>query len=425
MCGIAGYHSNNTIPDMRLNFALSLMGVFMEDRGTDSWGWSDGNQVVKAVGRFRDGYNTSMFNAQSAFVHTRHGTSGKNTAENAHPFSIKGMIGCHNGIVYNHRELAKKYDIEYEVDSELIFHAIADGIPMSELNGYGTIVFYRDGHIHLGRFSTRGDLDIAKTDVGWVWASEKEAVQSAVDMTGITVNEWIVPALGKLYRIEGDNLVETNQDMTLGTYVPAKGADWRDFRSGGSNFSSGYPTIAAKAGHYWSWDSEKKLYFERAITYLNPLPTAATTTFTASEPTSDEDEVIDVSDGDMNDGFLRQALAEMSRKDGIDDIDDDTTTDDGFYSWVNFYETVAEEYFPNNWGQCADCLEYVWGKEPIYVQQWTEETFCEDCYERNVKFAPNDQPVEGDEAAWMAELEERGELFAAQANYDTRQIGHF
>jgi len=53
--------------------------------------------------------------------HTRLATTGVVTERNVHPFVKGSIIGAHNGIIYNHEDIAKKIDKSVQVDSEVIF----------------------------------------------------------------------------------------------------------------------------------------------------------------------------------------------------------------------------------------------------------------------------------------------------------------
>lgn len=445
MCGIGGFFSNNATPDPRLNMAITILGVLMDNRGGHSWGWTDGESVVKAVGEFQDGFNPSMHNVQSAIVHTRYGTTGDvKNKDNAHPFLIKGILGVHNGMIYNHEEMAKKHGIEYKVDSELIFHYIADGLPMTELRGYGTIVFYRDGKIHFGRFSTGGDFTIAKTEAGWLWASTEAALDSATVLSGIGVESYIQPELGKLYRIDGDTLVETEQSLVLDSYKPTTGkTSWQDFRKDEDAYYAGgwsnasYYSYSKNQWGKWA-DNKSTGIWEFVADAVQAAPpadakiTAETTTFTA-EPTSDNDEVIDVSDADLAasmerdpDYYAADTRAEMRRKGIIDDWDDDLSIiDDGddadingenFYDHKNFYLSTAEEQFHRGWGQCADCTLLLSDDDDVYVQKWTEEIICESCYVNNATFATEGEPADDGDLELEAGMEMAGDAFAASVN---------
>jgi hypothetical protein len=380
----------------------------MESRGNQAWGWTDGDQIVKDVGAFRDGFNSSMLGSESAIVHTRLATFGAKIAENAHPFNIKGIIGVHNGMIYNHKEVAEKYGITYQVDSEIIFHAIADGIPLTELEGYGTTVFYRDGKIHLGRFSTRGDLHLAMTDAGWVWASTKDAVLNATGISGINVKFWVDTKLGKLYQLDGENIYKTDTDLTLSERAPITGPkSWQDYAKGGVTYANGVTTYTGASYKGGAWDDDADFqgygggsggWYGKARQNSLPLPTAATTTFTA-EPSSDADEVIDVEDPSefgefMDSGFgtltpLAMAIHVMGST--SDEPEDE------------FYASTACESFIGGIGKCDDCFELLDEDQPVFVGKMSGMTFCTDChYLNNV---PDD--LTDDELAWEQELDER------------------
>jgi len=53
--------------------------------------------------------------------HVRLATTGAKVKENAHPFVKGSVIGAHNGMLYNHKEIASKMGKNVQVDSEVIF----------------------------------------------------------------------------------------------------------------------------------------------------------------------------------------------------------------------------------------------------------------------------------------------------------------
>jgi hypothetical protein len=187
MCGITGYFAFATEKDKvdgRLYTFITLSGLYMQERGRRSWGWSDGKQVVKATGTFEDGWNGSFAGWPQAAVHTRQPTTGAVTEENAHPFKIGDVIGLHNGIVRNHEELNTKYNRECGVDSQHIFHHVSDGLDLSDISAYGAIVYWKDGKMYFGRFNN-GDLTVAKTSVGFVFASTVYSLRKSVRLAGL------------------------------------------------------------------------------------------------------------------------------------------------------------------------------------------------------------------------------------------------
>lgn len=272
MCGIAGYISNEETIDPRLSIALPLLGVFMTDRGRQSWGWSNGTDVDKHMGEVRSMLGPNHLGHKQAIIHTRQATFGANIAENSHPFNIKGVLGVHNGMVYNHKEIAEKYGIDYKVDSEIIFHQLAEGRDMSELQGYGAIAFWRDGIFNIGRFNN-GDMALANTEFGWVFASTEKALADALGMSGLhqRVKYQVDLKQGNLYQLIGDKIVKTRTKLSVSKAKTGYQPQWQDY---------GY-----KTNNYGGYKSSVPMVTSGPANQL-PLPTAATTTFKALSPST-------------------------------------------------------------------------------------------------------------------------------------------
>ena len=114
MCGIFG-HSGRSPKKVSID-KLNILGIWNEERGTDSCGLSmDGDILkgVKSLSQYRD--FISHYNIESPQVvpvvigHTRKSTVGAHTLSNAHPFGFGKLkikdfknpgyefIGVHNG----------------------------------------------------------------------------------------------------------------------------------------------------------------------------------------------------------------------------------------------------------------------------------------------------------------------------------------
>lgn len=205
MCGIAGWILNEK-PNENFVFSLAFSNL---QRGEDSWGYFDGATIRKAVGPITEGIRPTEMLSQAGFLHTRAATTGKVKAKNAHPFQIGDIIGAHNGIIYNHRELAWDYpDRKCAVDSEHIFHQIVEDKPLTELEGYGAIEYIRKGEYFIG-VCNHGALVVAKLKNGIVWASLEESIRAAVFQAGYEIEHYYKIEEGKTYRVTADMLYET------------------------------------------------------------------------------------------------------------------------------------------------------------------------------------------------------------------------
>jgi hypothetical protein len=219
LCGIAGYVAYDNKYDPCLYAALTNMALHMQNRGSKSWGYTNGKDIIKSLGKIEDGWNYSFADFGAAAIHTRHPTIGNLTEENSHPFKIGEIIGMHNGCVNNHYELLRKYDRNCQVDSEHIFHHIDKGISLSDINAYGAIVFWKDGMVHLGRFNG-GDLTLAHTKMAWLFSSTEVATRQSARFAGLSKEKFI------LCKLNDDN-VEVVGDLDFGPYSKSYGA-WND-----------------------------------------------------------------------------------------------------------------------------------------------------------------------------------------------------
>jgi hypothetical protein len=217
MCGILGYQGLEKVDRTRRAVLTAVLVSEMEKRGDQSFGSCDAKtgEIKKAVGTPTDVADpVYLSQAETLIGHTRFATTGEISEENAHPFKIKGsvctVIGVHNGVVFNHGVLAAKHKRKLSVDSMWIFDAIANGRDLSEVSGYGAIVYQRSDEperIYMGR-SGNGDLYVYGVGLGKdspaqgiIWASTDLAVKKAIALSGVSAAPYAVKR-GVLYWAE-------------------------------------------------------------------------------------------------------------------------------------------------------------------------------------------------------------------------------
>jgi hypothetical protein len=187
MCGIAGYFSGERKAGTATAVAIAVLAHLMEDRGSQSWGCTDGLSVHRQMGAISKTFTVPTKLPRRFAVHTRYATTGKLKESNSHPFTISGkqfIIGMHNGIIQNHDELNKKHDRTYRVDSQHIFGHIANGIPLDDICGYGTIVYRLEDDWYIGTFNG-GELAVSDTREGMFFASTGRALDTALVAAGL------------------------------------------------------------------------------------------------------------------------------------------------------------------------------------------------------------------------------------------------
>ena len=197
MCGIFGFS--------RLTPVTRAMAPYlaweMESRGRDSWGATDGNDILKHLGPITSSwhsiYDTDEWQRwERMIVHTRAASTGAVTIENQHPFVIenngKKYVGIHNGIVTNHDELNRKHKRTFDCDSPHIYMASAGFSNPFDISGYGNLAWYQiEGQgepvLKICRFNA-DNLNVFKLATGEiVFCSTSEPVRKAAKMAGSEV----------------------------------------------------------------------------------------------------------------------------------------------------------------------------------------------------------------------------------------------
>lgn len=103
-----------------------------ETKGGDACGFTNGKKTIKAAVKSYD--YVHRITKQEDFPtlvcdfigHTRYATIGNSKLDkNAHPFRKDHYVGVHNGSIYNHEDISELVNSESEVDSEILYEAIA------------------------------------------------------------------------------------------------------------------------------------------------------------------------------------------------------------------------------------------------------------------------------------------------------------
>lgn len=223
MCGIAGYFSVDGADQTRLKTVAALLAVGIESRGGQSWGTLSGDSINKGVGPISEGLHLPDVMPPNYVMHTRFATHGRITVENAHPFTQGEVSGVHNGVISNHAELNATYGREFAVDSQHIFQHFAEGrYALADLRGYGAFVYRNEGHWYGGTFN-RGDLEVANTSLGKIFASTQYAVRKACILAGIEIESWDVLKDNAIYQFKPEGAFKQFDIVAHGT-----AAKWDD-----------------------------------------------------------------------------------------------------------------------------------------------------------------------------------------------------
>jgi len=254
MCGNCGWLTQNSMLELsdkkRLQRARILEGLLVANaaRGTDASGLA----IVSATGRsiYKQALPSIKFVEQPAsrklirkggriaIAHTRYATTGDNTNENAHPFTVGHVTGAHNGIISNYIALddalrehqgadVKDYR-RAEVDSEVVFRLLDSVSPedylttLERVQGSAALVWHDTRNTKgVWMVSHENPLNLALVpSLGTLfWSSQFDHLSSV--LWGVFGDNWETVDIKQdtLYLFSGEDLTKPQSwPVTFPTY---------------------------------------------------------------------------------------------------------------------------------------------------------------------------------------------------------------
>lgn len=265
MCGLTGFARHPEAPGLEALTLMfyDLMGN-MGHRGRHATGVSINQNEKVEVYKWAapvetvvksDPWHEAMarVTAETTVVqgHVRHAThQNANDPEAAHPFQIGRIVGAHNGIIYNWREveskLRKDFDIKYPaliVDSEVALLAldmIKDPVRATDmLDGYWALTWTKGRSLFLCRTQ---NAPLTCAYIGkWkalVWHSERSVLMRVLQSAGAGTDEgfdvWDVKP-GTIYRYVPNTFTEKQSK------VEKRDAPFRGRKEHNVKFNSAHP----------------------------------------------------------------------------------------------------------------------------------------------------------------------------------------
>jgi glucosamine 6-phosphate synthetase-like amidotransferase/phosphosugar isomerase protein len=205
MCGIAGFSAGRDEEMDAAHVARALL-LGIEERGRHATGaaFVENHQtyLAKAAQPASTFVHTLPMrpDARVAILHTRFATQGSPECnENNHPIDVGGIVGVHNGVVFNDNALFSRLapgTRTAEVDSEAIFASLlhrteSTTSTLSEIDGSAAVAWLQTTDdtdlLHVARVCS-SPLLYAFTEAGsFLFASTASALQSTARACNLTL----------------------------------------------------------------------------------------------------------------------------------------------------------------------------------------------------------------------------------------------
>ncbi len=295
MCGLSGAYGAIGKPEVG---AFNTLQMFAQLRGKDSTGvgliYANKKRkpdVLKSVGGQESLAieNTAHFDQLSwalldknllcVIGHNRWATVGVVNEENAHPFHVKNIIGCHNGTipVYDMRHLDKhNYG---KTDSQILFEELGEGKSIADtvkfLPGAWALTWYdtKKRELHMCRNKER-TLFVAKSKSGKVlfWASESWMLSIALARSGVAHEEILSVVAGQhlVWKQKGDGTVYLEEvNDAPGGKLPSLDKKWgiADWFRGNKNKKKSVPALPASQSNVVPIHAEEDFEEDYVNTY--------------------------------------------------------------------------------------------------------------------------------------------------------------
>jgi len=258
MCGIFGFQvkPGKVLTEYEATVLSLVLAGEMENRGKDSFGAvsfpmpGDDNRVasiLRGVGKITSN-GSKLFKlasqSRSFLAHTRAATVGAVCTNNCHPFKQGDVLGVHNGSIFNYKDMNQKYDRSLQVDSMQMFAHLNEGLPLDELEGYGTFFWSRanedwakiylaktlNGSLSVAKFYRKNDEDDKRIEADehflTVWASEIFGISKVAYLLDVNYTS-VVIASEEIYSISNAEISQENIPFKL-SYPMDKGKKWNN-----------------------------------------------------------------------------------------------------------------------------------------------------------------------------------------------------